>query len=1306
MMHLPSLPPFALSVGARSAPESKGERACFDYAPAGATLSTNGWPPLRHIAIAALLALSACATARAPLDRPEGDAAARGASARELARAGLDALVLRSDAATAERRLAEAVRRDGGDPWARYGSALLAQRRLDDAAEAAHLVALIAAAPSHPLAVVAARRLHDLASLAPSLAQAVLAGLAPVQPRLASEAALRVRNTRARAAEALGDTANVRRLRAETGSLAAVTLAGPFGALAALDLDTPYPPELGPLPETAPAPGGLPSVPARPVATPDGKVLLQGEPAGGDIHYLAADAVLARGGDYLLALASPGSLRAFIDGVPIAERRAYAGFPALSQLVPLRLGPGRHRVLLKLARGNGGGLLAVDLARADGAPSDATFVPASPGAPAAPVRAGALPPRLPGAVERARALEAEAGPVTARLVAAQDAADFDREVAKALAEEALARAPGSAPLLALRAELRQDDPTLAERIARSRAAADLDLALAADPGYAAARLARAELARAGDRLDDATALLDRLSEEDAARSRALLARARLAQTRGLAERAERFAEEARRRDGDCAALSLLLDLASQRDAVARQDELVAALARCPGGRERVVTHRRRRGDLPGALALASEIVRADPARLDARLVRSDLLAASGDPQAAADDLAELARTWPREPRLPRRRAEYLDAAGDAKAAQAARALALLLDASDLGLRRALAVEDGHEPLDELDEDGARTLAAYRASGRGRATSSVTVLDLGAIEAHPGGAYTERIHSLVEARDERAVDRLGEVAVPDGAQLIEARTVKKDGRVLEPEQPLGDKRTLSLTGLEPGDFAEWAWLRTVPARGPAVPGFAADAFYFRADEPLWRSVYAAAAARDLPLSVDAHHLPAPEVKEEGGRQVVRVVREEVPPVLPEPNAPAEAEYLPFVQVGAGASTEALARAIADGALEPCRPSLEVRALAAEIAASVPAPQRGTDALPRAAYRRVHELILGQGGSFAEPAGAVLSRGRGSRTVLLKSLLDALGVRSRLALVRDFGRDPAPYRFARPDLYSYVVLRVEHGGAVAWIDPTIRGAPYGSLPAALRDAEAIVLPAPGERAEVTRTPPDDGSERRRTRLAIAVDGEGNATVEGAEEYRGVEAAGLRDAIEKIDGRARRQAMEQTLARTFRSPSLLDLQVDGERALEAPMTLRWRARVEGWARLEAGRAVVEAPLFPARLGARFLQRAVRERPLLVASDERSTTELVVVLPPGWSPAPSTPPPVTSPHGGYRREERGEAGRLLRTDHYDLRRGRVAPADYSAFAGFARAVDAVQEEPMVFLRATPGEKSPAAPPAQPPGT
>ncbi|GEJ59503.1 hypothetical protein [Anaeromyxobacter diazotrophicus] len=1243
-------------------------------------------------ALALLLALAACATARGPLDRPEGDAAARGASARALAQAGLDALLLRNDAATAARRIEAAEARDGADPWARLGGALLARRQLDDAGEATELVALVEGAPRHPLATVAARRLADLAGRAPALARKIEEGLARAQPRLEGGTAFRARAARAAALAALGERGRAAQLRAEAGAVTAVALAGPFGGLHGLELDTPFPPEAGPLPASAPQAAGLPPAPTRALAFPDGVVTLEGEPPGADLYYVAAEVTLARGGDYLLAVGGDLSLRAFLDGAPVAERRAYAGFPPLAQLVPLRLSAGTHRLLVKLGRGDAPGQLAVSFARADGAPSDATSAAAAPGTAAPAVKAGPLPPPLPGAPALALGLEREAGPVAAPLAAALGALDLDREAAKALLEGALRAAPRSAALLAFRAEARQDDPTLSERVARARAVADLDQALAADPGDAEARLARAELARQGDRLDDAAALLDALSEAAAARPRALLARARLAEARGLAAQAERFADEARRVGGDCAALELSQALAVRRDALQRQDELATALRACPAGLERLVEHRRRRGDLAGALALADEVVRLAPARIDGRLVRAGLRASRGDPRAAAADLEDLARSWPRAARLEKRRAEYLEAAGDAAGARAARERALLLDGSDLQLRRALALEGGHEPLDELDEDGAAALAAYRAAGGRRATSSVTVLDLGAVEAHPGGAYTERIHTLVEARDERAVDRVGEVAVPEGAELLEARTVKRDGRVLEPEEPLGDKRTLSLTGLEPGDLAEWIWMRTVPPRGAAVPGFSADPFYFRADEPLWRSVYTAAAPRGLGLEVDAHHLPPPPVREEGGREVVRVVREDVPALFPEPGAPALAEHLPFVQAGAGAGREALARAMADGLLEPCRPSLEVRQLAAELAASVPPAERGGEALPRAAYRRVQELILGQGGSFSEPAGAILSRGRGSRTVLLQSLLEALGVRSRLALVRDFGRDPAPYRFPRPDLYGYAVLRLERGGQVTWLDPTTRGTPYGVLPAQLRGAEALVLPGPGEQVEVARTPPDDGSERRRTRLAVTVDAEGGAVLEGSDAYTGFEAAALRASVERLDGQARRQAMEQMLARSFRGAALLDLAVDGEGALEGPVTLRWRAKVERWARLEEGRAVAEQPVFPARLGARFLQRAARETPLLVAGDDRASLELSVTLPAGWQPLPGAQAALETPFGSFRRVEQVSGGRLQRTDQLDLLRGRIAPADYPAFGAFARAVDAAQGEPLVFRRGTPG--------------
>jgi len=76
----------------------------------------------------------------------------------------------------------------------------------------------------------------------------------------------------------------------------------------------------------------------------------------------------------------------------------------------------------------------------------------------------------------------------------------------------------------------------------------------------------------------------------------------------------------------------------------------------------------------------------------------------------------------------------------------------------------------------------------------------------------------------------------------------------------------------------------------------------------------------------------------------------------------------------------------------------------------------------------------------------------------------------------------------------------------------------------------------------------------------------------------------------------------------------------------------------------------------------------------------------------PPGFTPVPARAADVASAFGRYRRSERVDAGRLAREDQYDLLRGRVAPADYPAFAGFASAVDAAQEEPIAFQRSNPG--------------
>jgi hypothetical protein len=471
---------------------------------------------------------------------------------------------------------------------------------------------------------------------------------------------------------------------------------------------------------------------------------------------------------------------------------------------------------------------------------------------------------------------------------------------------------------------------------------------------------------------------------------------------------------------------------------------------------------------------------------------------------------------------------------------------------------------------------------------------------------------------------------------------------------------------------------------VPARGPALPGFTAESFFFRADMPLWQSTYVVNAPALLGLEVDAHGMGSGSAERQGNRIVLRATRRDVPPLLPEPGAPGDAEQLPFLQVGAGATTETLARAIGDALVDSYRPTMEIRELADEIRSSA-GSERG-DALVRAAYRRIAERVLG-GGGFDEPASAILSRGSGNRTVVLKAVLGALGVRARLALVRDFTRDPARYRFPRPDQWSYAVLRVENGDEVIWLDPTNRLSAYGVLAGSLRDAEAVVVPEPGEAAFFTRTPADGTeADRRRAAIDITVDADGGATISGREEYRGFAASALRGALEQLDAASRRQMTEQALARSFRAPSLEALEFEGEREPEALLLVRYRARVERWARRDGGRAIVETPLLPARLGARFLRLATRERILLIGADERISLSLQVQLPPGWSPVAVADVDLSTSYGTYRRRERAGGGTLQREESFDLLRARIAPEEYPAFASWARAVDASQRRPLLF--------------------
>jgi hypothetical protein len=1240
---------------------------------------------------ALLLAATACAT-------PRGPAAARGP---------LEAVLGESN--DREVRTAARASERPKDAWARLARALVARRAADGLTEAAELLAAANAAPGEPVALVALRRLSELADESPALSRAVEAGLAgPLAAgRFRGLAAYRARVARIVAAESRGDLERVAALRAENGAVRAWTLAGPFGRRRALDFVATWPAESGVLPVSVPAPWAGAPRPTRTLPAPDGSVGLEGEPGGADVFVLAADVTFARGGRYLVSLGTALSARVTIDGVLVHERRDFAGWLPTVVHVPVSVERGVHRVVVKVARTGDRASLHLAFAREDGAASDATAAPVRPGSPPPAAARPEVGAPVHGARALAAALATDAGAPGAALLAGLDAAGFDREGAKALLAEAAAALPRSAAVKWARALVVATDPTLDVQVATARAEAGLREALALDPGHDAARIALAALLRHAGRLEEADELLSAAparsarapsgpaagaAPADAAAIRGgreaslALARARLAEARGLLEVAEAQVAEAIAGGAGCRALELGRDLAQRRRAIAVEDERIRAAAECRDGRERLAEHLRRRGDLAGAVQALAPVVATRPWAVEPAIALAGLHAAAGDLPRAVQVLEAARAVWPRSARLEKRLADALELGGDPRAARAARERALLDDGGDLGLRRRLALEDGGEVVDAWAEDATSILRAYQAARRTDDTSAALVLDAAEVEYHPGGAYTERTHQVIHVLDPQGVEQYGEISLPPGAEVLVARTLKPDGRSVQPERVARDgKGTISLAGLEPGDYVEVEWVRADRGLGATV---AADPFFFRSEgSRLFLSRYVVAAPRGLGLVVDPHGVGSVAVAAEGGHDVVRVEARDVPAHVREPGQPAMGEFMPHVQIGLGGDRAEVQADLADVFAPLVRPTTELRAFAAEIRRAA-GPGATPAALARAAWARVSRQILGAG-EDSGTASEGLSRGRGSRLLVLQAVLSELGVRARVALARPYASDATPRRFPSHSAWSYALLRIEAGGEVIWHDATHRLAPLGTLPSNVLGAEAIVLPAPGEPLEVTRTPERAPVEdRRELAVSIALQPDGGAVASGREQYFGASAAAAKTGIERLDATDRRQVIEGLLARSFRGLSLSEAEILGEGDPDAPVTLRWKGTVGTLARPADGGLVLDAPLLPARLAARFSQLATRATTLVIAAAERSRQRVEIDVPEGFRVVAAPPATVEGPYGSFTRTERVEGRRLVREERLELRRGRIPSDRYAEFTTFVAAVDAIQQRPVVFRR------------------
>jgi cellulose synthase operon protein C len=1264
---------------------------------------------------------SAAAEARRRLDEAE-----RAASADPLAaaRAGWLRYLVASDAPGAEARLRTAAR-DGKErarALALCGQAEILEDRLESEPAVRAWIDALRAAPADPLAELAASRLLDVQGDSRAVDDAIVeaaerapAGLVPRAARLLREAA--ARSIGARVAEA-GPPAEAEAWR-RMGVVRSWRVAGPFAALRLFDLSRALPLD-GPSNAVAPADGSAGPTGSRALDFPDGDVGLDLEPSDGDVFYAASELRLSRGGDYLAWIEGAAALELRFDGSVALSRAPYPREMPRAQTVAVRLAPGTHQALVRWSRAEGA-RFRLTLVRADGAPAD--FVSAAPAELAGARReapcplgrscsapaAWSEPPSLQRMAEER--LREDGGDPLAAWLLARAVMGEERAAARLAVDRAVALSASGAPALLLRAQEVLHDPEVPERLGRSRALVDLSQAARKDPLLLRARLTAAALQRDAERYDDAAqelqqaeAALRHLREPPAAPgsvtaaaavaarpppaaalpARLQLARARLLDAQGNAAAARAGVDAALRVDpGRCDARTLRYELARREGSLSDQLKAAEGLLPCGDGASTLAGLLRDRRDLSRAEELLALLAAAHPAQPPRLHALADVQGARKEVAAAARTLRRAAALAPRSADPLRRLAGVLEASGDARGADEARARAQALAPGDLALRRQLALSRGEHVLGWADRDGL-SLASDAKVNVPPGASAVRLLDHGAVQIYPDGGAVERVHSVVRVLDKRGISRFGEAHLPGDAEVLQLRTIKRDGRTLEPES-IPEKEGVTLPGLEPGDAIEIDYLRPIPPRGPELRGLALGGFFFRDEQtPMVESTYELRAPLGLSLEVDAHNTAAPPIETVAGEQRFRMTVRNVVPQEPEPRQPPEAETMPWIQLGAGAGQRELVRSIGDWVLLRGRPGSATDELA-----------RATgSATPRERAVRIHAAVAqavrgrSQGSDFSLPAAHILAQGRGNRLLPLKAALASAGIGSHIVLVRGFNQDQAPYRFPRSEAYGWAVLRVDLPDAAAWVDPTYRLAPFDQLPAFLRGQDAWVVPEPGEEPQQIRTPvgssDDDGRE---VALRLSLDAAaGAATGGGRDRHLGFEAASLKDALERLDDTQRKQAVESLLGRGLRGVELESLAAEGEAEVGGATTLVYELRVQ-LARREGEQLLVPASVLPQRLSRRWVQKAERALPLLVDSTEKQITRAEIALPDGFHlRAPPAPVALRSPYGEFSWRAREERGKLIIEESFALPQQRVPPARYAAFAELARRIDEVEGQDLVL--------------------
>jgi tetratricopeptide (TPR) repeat protein len=863
--------------------------------------------------------------------------------------------------------------------------------------------------------------------------------------------------------------------------------------------------------------------------------------------------------------------------------------------------------------------------------------------------------------------------------------------------------PGSAERFAeahmLLAEFELRDPSRGRSTSSARQQAELERALALDPGLDRARLALLSvLLERGDAAEVVEKIEALPADQLEGLSGAMLAYDAY-RARGSDLQAERaLAKASALHPDNCDVLMAQRELARERSQVGREDELVAALAKCPGTlglRAGLAQQRQRIGE---AVSLYTEKLDRAPDEVDSMAALADLAVAAGQWNDAIlwhEKMLALA------PYRAVSRLALADLHARANQPEQAR--------EQLGLALAQLPENPrlHEIAEHLgmpDElmqwrvAGADAVTSYRAALANaevpEGVSEVMLLDRQVSMLYTTGGHRHIVHQMFHVLSDQAIDAHGEFNQP-GVRLLTLHSIKPDGQIIEPEVIPG-KEGVSLRDLEIGDIVEVEF-SYAESPDPALPGyFDLGRFRFQSpDIPFHRSELIALVpqAMEGELVVERRNA-APEAQRravqlrEGAYTELTFRAERVPRLGTEPFSRSMLDELPMVQIHSGLALGDWLDGLAGQVRPAQRSNPELRAKAIELSAPYGTTYDKVDAMWRWVMSEVEEA-----GDITTPATVTLSGRQGNRLVLLRAMFEQVGIASELWLLRDeFGPTVLPEGDPMVGSYDTVVLAVlQEGKAPLLVSTASEVIPLGYLAPSYAGGRGLRVQLERDEGKSGEIAVPEQMERHRDRrrweLEITVDAQGSGKVSGVLELTGIEAIQWRDAFDQMDADRRPEVFIQAeLARIIPGSGMdLDaLEVENEWELELPLRMKFAAHGRNLGVVQGGQLALLAAAVPIDQATMYVRLPERWSGMVIAYAPRLEAKIKYVLDGRSFAAVPGDVAIEGEFGGYGRKlTAGGVGKseLVFESWSTLDLGIIEVSEYGGLMRFAAQVQAAEQ-------------------------